>query len=201
LDSGKKDPRYTPFFLPAVPLFRSSCIRKKKPHYLHCAPGSRPRPPMPPASCLHSWPGSVFEFSSNPSPRASPILTLRGDARERLTVVSAFPCRARPPAFSSLAKSGLVLHEMGQCVAALMHDRTRLYIFACLQCCGTGEPAGPPSRRLCLRLSGMIGIHINLMMAPSRDPHRLFPQFRPRRNSGTLARTLRTGTPRETGYQ
>ena len=156
-------------------------------HYLH-VPGVGPDPL--PLLLLHGWPGSVFEFIEI-IPRLTDPARFGGDARDAFTVVApslpGYGLSFRP----GQKRFGVL--EMADCVAALMHALGYKKFGAQ----GGDWGAAVTSRLGYAYADRMIGIHINLMMAASRDPSAFpDPTEEERKYLGELAQWLRE----ETGY-
>ncbi len=158
-------------------------------HYLH-VPGVGPDPM--PLLLLHGWPGSVFEFLDI-IPRLTDPSRFGGDARDAFTVVA-----PSLPGYGLSFRHGqrrFDVAEMADCVAALMHD---VLGYARFGAQGGDWGAAVSSRLGYAHADRMIGIHLNLMMAVSRDPAAFpDPTEEERLYLSELARWLRE----ETGYQ
>src|SRR5258708_7526118 len=101
--------------LNAFPQFRAA-LGDVDLHYLH-VPGVGPDPM--PLLLLHGWPGSVFEFLEI-IPRLTDPARFGGDARDAFAVVV-----PSLPGYGLSFQPGMkrfCVPEMGDCVAALMHD-------------------------------------------------------------------------------
>jgi pimeloyl-ACP methyl ester carboxylesterase len=174
--------------LNAFPQFRAA-LDDVDLHYLH-VPGVGPDPM--PLLLLHGWPGSVFEFLDI-IPRLTDPARFGGDARDAFTVVA-----PSLPGYGLSFKPGqkrFGVPEMGDCVAALMTDVLGYKKFAAQ---GGDWGAAVTSRLGYAHAKRMIGIHINLMMAVSRDPADFpNPTEEEQRYLADLKRWLRE----ETGYQ
>ena len=146
--------------LNAFPQFRAP-LEDVDLHYLH-VPGVGPDPM--PLLLLHGWPGSVFEFLEI-IPRLTDPSRFGGDARDAFTIVA-----PSLPGYGLSFKPGqkrFGVPEMADCVAALMTDVLGYQKFAAQ---GGDWGAAVASRLGYAYPERMIGIHINLMMAASRDP-------------------------------
>src|SRR5260370_15400805 len=130
-------------------------------HYLHVpGVGSDPMPLL----LLHGWPGSVFEFLDI-IPRLTDPVRFGGDARDAFTVVA-----PSLPGYGLSFQPGqkrFGVPEMADCVAALMHDVLGYDSFGAQ---GGDWGAAVSSRLGYAHADRMIGIHINLMMAPRPRP-------------------------------
>src|SRR5436309_1638082 len=158
-------------------------------HYLH-VPGAGPDPM--PLLLLHGWPGSVFEFLEI-IPRLTDPARFGGDARDAFTVVA-----PSLPGYGLSFKPGqkrFGVPEMADCVAALMTDVLGYKKFAAQ---GGDWGAAVASRLGYSYPDRMIGIHINLMMAASRDPAD-FPN--PTEEELRYLADLKQWLREETGYQ
>jgi pimeloyl-ACP methyl ester carboxylesterase len=130
-------------------------------HYLH-VPGVGPDPL--PLLLLHGWPGSVFEFLDI-IPRLTDPARFGGDARDAFTVVvpslPGYGLSFRPgqPRFG--------VPEIAECVFDLMHDVLGYSRFGAQ---GGDWGAAIASRLGYAHADAMMGIHINLLSAVSRDP-------------------------------
>lgn len=158
-------------------------------HYLH-VPGVG-RDPMP-LLLLHGWPGSVFEFLDI-IPRLTDPARFGGDPRDALTVVA-----PSLPGYGLSFQPGqkrFGVPEMADCVAALMHNVLGYEIFGAQ---GGDWGAAIASRLGYAHADRLIGIHINLMIATSRDPSAFpNPTEEEQRYLSELAHWMRE----ETGYQ
>jgi microsomal epoxide hydrolase len=158
-------------------------------HYLHVT-GVGPDPM--PLLLLHGWPGSVFEFLEI-IPRLTDPARFGGDARDAFTVVA-----PSLPGYGLSFQPGMKrfgVPEMADCVAALMTDVLGYKTF--------GAQGGDWGAAVTSRLGysyprRMIGIHINLMMAASRDPAD-FPE--PTEEERSYLVELKRWLREETGYQ
>src|SRR5712672_2811239 len=158
-------------------------------HYLH-VPGVGPDPM--PLLLLHGWPGSVFEFLEF-IPRLSEPARFGGGARDAFTVVA-----PSLPGYGLSFQPGqrrFGVPEIADCVAALMHDVLGYDRFGAQ---GGDWGAAVSSRLGYAHADRMIGIHINLMMAASRDPSS-FPN--PSEEERQYLSELAHWTREETGYQ
>jgi len=158
-------------------------------HYLH-VPGIGPNPM--PLLLLHGWPGSVFEFLEI-IPRLSDPARFGGDPRDAFTVVA-----PSLPGYGLSFRPGQKRYgvpEMADCVAALMHDVLGFSRFGAQ---GGDWGAAVTSRLGYAYADRLFGIHINLMMAASRDPAAFSsPTEEEKRYLEELKHWLRE----ETGYQ
>jgi microsomal epoxide hydrolase len=153
-------------------------------------PGVGPDPM--PLLLLHGWPGSVFEFLEI-IPRLTDPARFGGDARDAFTVVA-----PSLPGYGLSFKPGqkrFGVPEMADCVAALMTDVLGYKKFAAQ---GGDWGAAVTSRLGYAYADRMIGIHINLMMAASRDPAD-FPN--PTEEERRYLIDLKQWLREETGYQ
>ena len=158
-------------------------------HYLH-VPGVGPDPM--PLLLLHGWPGSVFEFLEI-IPRLTDPARFGGDARDAFTVVA-----PSLPGYGLSFQPGMKrfgVPEMADCVAALMTDVLGYKKFGAQ---GGDWGAAVTSRLGYAYAERMIGIHINLMMAASRDPAD-FPD--PTEEEQRYLVDLKQWLREETGYQ
>ncbi len=146
--------------LNAFPQFRAA-LDDVDLHYLH-VPGTGPDPM--PLLLLHGWPGSVFEFLEI-IPRLADPARFGGDARDAFTVVvpslPGYGLSFRP------GQSRFGVPEMADRLAALMTDVLGYRKYAAQ---GGDWGASVTSRLGYAYADRMIGIHINLLMATSRDP-------------------------------
>jgi len=158
-------------------------------HYLHVQ-GVGPQPM--PLLLLHGWPGSVFEFLDI-IPRLTDPARFGGEARDAFTVVT--PSLPGYGLSFSPGQRRFGVPEMADCVAALMHDVLGYSRFGAQG----GDWGAAVSSRLGYAHAGrMIGIHLNLMIAASRDPAAYpDPTEEERLYLGELLQWLRE----ETGYQ
>ncbi|MGA2289568.1 epoxide hydrolase family protein [Bradyrhizobium sp.] len=158
-------------------------------HYLHVQ-GVGPQPM--PLLLLHGWPGSVFEFLDI-IPRLTDPARFGGEARDAFTVVA--PSLPGYGLSFSPGQRRFGVPEMADCVAALMHDVLGYSRFGAQG----GDWGAAVSSRLGYAHAGrMIGIHLNLMIAASRDPAAYpDPTEEERLYLGELVQWLRE----ETGYQ
>src|SRR6201747_176163 len=174
--------------LNAFPQFRVQ-LEDVELHYLH-VPGVGPDPM--PLLLLHGWPGSVFEFLEI-IPRLTDPARFGGDARDAFTVVA-----PSLPGYGLSFKPGqkrFGVPEMADCVAALMTDVLGYKKFGAQ---GGDWGSAVTSRLGYAYADRMIGIHINLMMAASRDPADFpGPTEEEPRYLADLQQLLRE----ETGYQ
>src|SRR4051795_6424890 len=174
--------------LNAFPQFRVS-LDDVDLHYLH-VPGKGPDPM--PLLLLHGWPGSVFEFLEI-IPRLTDPARFGGDARDAFTVVA-----PSLPGYGLSFKPGqkrFGVPEMADCVAALMTDVLGYEKFAAQ---GGERGAAVTSRLGYAYPERMTGIHINLMMAASRDPAD-FPN--PTEEDQRYLLDLKQGLREEPGYE
>ena len=174
--------------LNAFPQFRAA-LDDVDLHYLH-VPGVGPDPM--PLLLLHGWPGSVFEFLDI-IPRLTDPARFGGDARDAFTVVA-----PSLPGYGLSFQPGMKrfgVPEMADCVAALMTDVLGYKKFGAQ---GGDWGAAVTSRLGYAYADRMIGIHINLMMAASRDPAD-FPE--PTEEEQAYLVELKRWLREETGYQ
>jgi microsomal epoxide hydrolase len=158
-------------------------------HYLHLR-GVGPDPM--PLLLLHGWPGSVFEFLDI-IPRLTDPARFGGDARDAFTVVA-----PSLPGYGLSFQPGMKrfgVPEMADCVAALMTDVLGYKKFGAQ---GGDWGAAVTSRLGYAHAEHIIGIHINLMMAASRDPAD-FPN--PTEEEQQYLVDLKQWLREETGYQ
>jgi pimeloyl-ACP methyl ester carboxylesterase len=174
--------------LNAFPQFRAP-LEDVGLHYLH-VPGVGPDPM--PLLLLHGWPGSVFEFLEI-IPRLTDPARFGGDARDAFTIVA-----PSLPGYGLSFQPGMKrfgVPEMADCVAALMTDVLGYKKFGAQ---GGDWGAAVTSRLGYAYADRMIGIHINLMMAASRDPAD-FPN--PAEEEQRYLVDLKQWLREETGYQ
>src|SRR5436305_4701669 len=174
--------------LNAFPQFRSP-LEDVDLHYLH-VPGVGPDPM--PLLLLHGWPGSVFEFLEI-IPRLTDPSRFGGDARDAFTIVA-----PSLPGYGLSFQPGMKrfgVPEMSDCVAALMSDVLGYKRFGAQ---GGDWGAAVTSRLGYAYPDRMIGIHINLMMAASRDLAD-FPN--PTEEEKNYLVDLQRWLREETGYQ
>ena len=174
--------------LNAFPQFRAA-LDGVDLHFLH-VPGVGPAPM--PLLLLHGWPGSVFEFLDI-IPRLTDPARFGGDPRDAFTVVA-----PSLPGFGLSFRPGqkrFGVPDMADCVAILMHD---VLGYARFGAQGGDWGAAVSSRLGYAHAERMIGIHLNLMMAASRDPT-AFPD--PTEEERHYLRELTHWLREETGYQ
>jgi microsomal epoxide hydrolase len=174
--------------LNAFPQFRAP-LEEVDLHYLH-VPGVGPDPM--PLLLLHGWPGSLFEFLEI-IPRLTDPARFGGDARDAFTIVA-----PSLPGYGLSFQPGMKrfgVPEMADCVAALMTDVLGYKKFGAQ---GGDWGAAVTSRLGYAYADRMIGIHINLMMAASRDPAD-FPN--PTEEEQRYLVDLKQWLREETGYQ
>jgi microsomal epoxide hydrolase len=174
--------------LNAFPQFRAA-LADVDLHYLH-VPGVGPDPM--PLLLLHGWPGSVFEFLEI-IPRLTDPARFGGDARDAFTVVA-----PSLPGYGLSFQPGMKrfgVPEMADCAAALM---TGVLGYEKFGAQGGDWGAAVTSRLGYAYAERMTGIHINLMMAASRDPAD-FPE--PTEEERSYLAELKRWLREETGYQ
>jgi microsomal epoxide hydrolase len=174
--------------LNAFPQFRVA-LDDVELHYLH-VPGVGPDPM--PLLLLHGWPGSVFEFLEI-IPRLTDPARFGGDARDAFTVVA-----PSLPGYGLSFQSGqkrFGVPEMADRVAALMTDVLGYRKFAAQ---GGDWGAAVTSRLGYAYAERMIGIHINLLMATSRDPA---AYANPTAEERAYLDEMKAWQREETGYQ
>jgi pimeloyl-ACP methyl ester carboxylesterase len=174
--------------LNAFPQFRAA-LDDVDLHYLQ-VPGVGPDPM--PLLLLHGWPGSVFEFLEI-IPRLTDPARFGGDARDAFTVVA-----PSLPGYGLSFKPGqqrFGVAEMADRVAALMTDVLGYRKYAVQ---GGDWGAAVTSRLGYAYAERMIGIHINLLMATSRDPA---AYASPSDEERAYLEEMKAWLREETGYQ
>ncbi len=157
-------------------------------HFLH-VPGRGPAPC--PLLLLHGWPGSVFEFLEI-IPRLTDPARFGGDPADAFTVVA-----PSLPGYGLSVKPGqprFGVEEIGDCVAALMHDTLGYTKFGAQG----GDWGGIVASRLgYAHPEKLVGIHLNLLAVRRERDQSADPTPEERRYNDELALWLRE----ETGYQ
>jgi microsomal epoxide hydrolase len=129
-------------------------------HYLH-VPGVGPAPT--PLLLLHGWPGSVFEFLEI-IPRLTDPARFGGDAADAFTVIvpslPGYGLSFRP------GQARFDVPQMAECLFDLMHDVLGYERFGAQ---GGDWGAAVASRLAYTRPEALIGVHLNLMSAVSRE--------------------------------
>lgn len=158
-------------------------------HYLHVqGEGDNPMPLL----LLHGWPGSVFEFLEI-IPRLTHPSRFGGDAADAFTVIA--PSLPGYGLSFTPGQKRFGVPEMADAVATLMTDVLGYKKYAVQ---GGDWGAAVTSRLGYAYAERVVGIHINLLMATSRDPG---AYANPSAEEKAYLEEMKVWLREETGYQ